>query len=107
MGELYALALAALAVAGFVGYFFTKALLGKPQLNPNGGGTWRRTQETIADSNGSRVLVVLVQEHEGRETGRLPICEIGINESDWNSKYLEAIAKADERLAMLESGERH
>lgn len=107
MGELYALGFLALSVAGIVGYFVTKYLPGKPQLNLNEGGTWRRTQETVADRSGSRVLVLLVREHEGRETGRLPICEISSEDPDWNNKYMEAIVRADNRLAMLESAERH
>lgn len=107
MGELYTLILIALVVAGISGYFITKYLPSKPQLNLNEGGTWRRTQETVADRNGSRVRVLLVREHEGRETGRLPICEISSEDPDWNNKYMEAVARADDRLAVLESAERH
>lgn len=64
-------------------------------------GTWRRTQET----KGNHIRVLLVREHEGKETGRLEIREIDSNDPDWANKYTEAIAEADNRLAALESGE--
>lgn len=106
MGDLYALILIVLVFAGIGGYIVTTLLARKPE--PNEGGTWRRTQETVAERlGGNRVRVLLVRERNGRETGRLLISEIRSQDPDWNNKYLEAVALADQRLAVLESGEQH
>jgi hypothetical protein len=75
---------------------------------PNAGGTWRRTQETVANGGSFRnatVRVVLVREYKGRETGRLVIREIDSSDPLWDDKYWEAITEADRRLAALESSE--
>lgn len=108
MGELYSLILIFLVFCIGGGYLVLRYLLPrKPQLSLNEGGTWRRTQETVAERNGSRVRVLLVREHEGRETGRLVIAEISVGDKNWNELYLGAVAKADNDLALLESAERH
>jgi hypothetical protein len=106
VGEAYGLAALVLALAG-TGWLATIALFKRKPPNPNEGGTWRLTQETVAARSGSLVRVLLVREHGGRETGRLVIREIPSDAPNWSGLYTDAIATAEMRLAQLESAERH
>lgn len=104
MGEVYGLVFVAMVVAGIGGYIITKYVIPKkPQLLK--GGKWRRTQETVTDSSGTRVRILLVREFQGRETGRLPVCEIKSDDPQWNNKYMKAIADADTKRAELDAAE--
>jgi hypothetical protein len=103
VGEVYSLGL--LAVATGVFGFYTVWRLYNPKSPPvREGGKWRRVQETAGSRNGrsSLIRIYLVREYRGQETARLFVAEIDSDMPDWNSKYTDAIAEADNRLAALE-----
>lgn len=106
MGEVYGLAALVLGFAGVGWCFVMKLLPGQPK-EPEQRGTWRRTQETTTVSTRTLIRILLVREHEGRETGRLLVREISSSAPNWNELYVEAVAEADLRLAALESAERN
>lgn len=105
MGDLIALLFVAAIFATLGVVVFVKWM---PRQEPKEEirGTWYRAQETVASRNGSTVRVLLIREHEGRETGRLVVAEVDSSDPKWTAKFQEAMAEAENRLANLESGER-
>lgn len=103
MGEAYSLG--ALAVVTGLFGFFAVLKLYKPKPPPaSAGGTWRRVQET-AGSRSTLIRVYVIREYQGQETARLFVAEIDSSQPDWNSKYTDTIAEADNRIAALMSAE--
>lgn len=105
MGEAYSLG--ALAVVVGMSAFFLMWKAYKPKPPPAGEGKWRRVQETFGSRTGRSTLVriYLIRESRGQETARLFVAEIDSSQPDWNARYTDAIAEADNRLAALESTE--